>query len=172
MTASEERRNEDLRRLRAMETQSAGRIRILKVHGSPMRRVDLLLAVPTAADQTFPQSRAPEVLLYVDLPTDYPYKAPVCVITSTVFNVNIFSTGTVCLGSKWMPSHQLTLTVARLWRILSLDPEVINPNSPANSNAIPWWQNLLKNHRHLIPTAPRLATEEAPKPKLGWKPIR
>ena len=172
MTPSQERRNEDLRRLRALESESAGRIRILQVHGSPMRSVDLLLAVPTAADRSFPHRRAPEVSLRIDLPPDYPFSAPVCTVTSQVFNVNVFPNGTVCLGSKWMPSHQLTLTLARLWRILSLDPEVINPNSPANAAAIPWWQALLQNHRHVLPTASRLATEQAPKPKLGWKPRR
>lgn len=172
MTPSQERRNEDLRRLRAMEAQSPGRIRIVKVHGNPMQRVDLVMTVPTAADHSFPQRRIPEVSLRIDLPVDYPYKAPVCTIISQVFNVNVFPNGRVCMGSKWMPSHQLTLTIARLWRILSLDPEVINPNSPANGDAIPWWQGLLQNHHHLLPTASRLATEEAPKPKLGWKPIR
>ncbi len=172
MTPSQERRNEDLRRLRAMEVQSPGRIRIVKVHGTPMRRVDLVLSVPTAADHSFPHRRVPEVSVKIELPSDYPYKAPVCTINSEVFNVNVFPNGTVCMGSKWMPSHQLTLTVARLWRILSLDPEVINPNSPANSDAIAWWQGLLQNHRHLLPTSSRLAAEDTAKPKLGWKPIR
>ena len=172
MTPYEERRHEDLRRLREMESGSGGRVRIIAVHGSPMCGVDLMLAVPTAADDQFPRQRLPEVSLRVNLPRDYPYEPPVCVITSPVFNVNVFPNGTVCLGSQWMPTHQLTLTIARLWRILSLDPEVINPNSPANSEAIAWWQNLLHHYRHLLPTASRLATEAGPAPKLGWKTIR
>lgn len=171
MNPSKERRQEDLRRLRALEAQSNGRIRILKVTGTPMRSVEMIMAAPTARDASFPQRRLPEVTLRIDLPTDYPYVAPKCVITSQVWNVNVFSNGTVCMGSKWMPSHQLTLTIARLWRILSLDPEVINPNSPANSQALEWWQNLLQNHPHILPTASRLVTEESVKPKLEWKPI-
>lgn len=172
MTPAAQRRQEDLRRLRVLEGQSKGRVRIDQVSGDPMTRVTLTLAVPTAASAEFPAKRIPEVRVMIDLPTDYPFTPPECTVLDPVLNVNIFQGGRVCLGSQWMPSHQLSLTLARLWRILSLDPEVINPNSPANSAALDWWQSLLRQHRHILPTASRLVTEEIAKPTLGWKPIR
>lgn len=172
MSASAQRRAEDLRRLREMVEAAPKRLQIDQVYGDPMYAVDLTLHVPTAVDQRFPATRVASVRLRIELPSDYPYKPPVCTTLDKVFNVNVFVGGSICIGSTWMPTHQLSMTVERLWRIFSLDPEVINPNSPANSDAIEWWTELLRHHHHLLPTASRLSAAPSSKPTLGWKPIR
>ena len=172
MSASAERRNEDLRRLKEMAAASEQRLQINHVRGNPMDGVDLTLHVPTAIDQRYPATRAASVRVRIELPYNYPYEPPACSTLDQVFNVNVFASGVICIGKSWSPTHQLSMTVERLWRIFSLDPAVINPNSPANLNAIEWWNHLLRNHRHLLPTATLLSAAQRPKPNLGWKPIR
>ena len=172
MSASAERRNEDLRRLKEMAAASDQRLQIKQVCGNPMHEVDLTLHVPTAIDHRFPAIRAASVRVRIELPYDYPYEPPACRTLDPVFNVNVFTSGVICIGAAWSPTHQLSMTVERLWRIFSLDPAVINPNSPANRNAVEWWSHLLRNHRRLLPTATLLSAAQRPKPILGWKPIR
>ena len=155
-----------------MAADAHPRLKIDQVYGSPMYAVDLTLHVPTARDQSFPATRAASVRVRIELALDYPYQPPVCSTLDQVFNVNVFAGGRVCLGSAWMPTHQLTMTVDRLWRIFSLDPEVINPNSPANQQAIGWWTDLLRDYRHILPTASRLTSPLTQKQTLGWKSIR
>jgi len=172
MSASAERRNEDLRRLKEMATASDQRLQINQVCGNPMHEVYLTLHVPTAIDHRFPANCRASVRVRIELPSDYPYQPPICSTLDPVLNVNVFASGVICIGTSWSPTHQLSMTVERLWRIFSLDPEVINPNSPANLDAIAWWSQLLRNHRHLLPTASPLSAAHRPKPVVVWKPIR
>jgi len=88
------------------------------------------------------------------------------------FHPNVYSSGLVCLGFKWLPTEGLDLLVKRVAQIITFDPAVINTDSPANASTAHWYMRALAQLPRAFPTD-RLdflsATSSRPKPQ--WRDI-
>lgn len=80
--------------------------------------------------------------LKIYIPTEYPFKPPVCSFTTKIYHPNISESGQICLDilkTQWAPS----LTISKV--LLSILALLDSPN--ANDPLSPGAANLYKNNR-------------------------
>lgn len=115
------------------------------------------------------------------IPPNYPEEAPTIVAENTPYpwHINWYpKSGRWCFGS-WNKEESLVNYLHRCARTLQFEPEMANPSSMANPDAIVFW-NLYKNERRVIPCDTQvLPTLESPeniiinnreKPQIIFKP--
>lgn len=183
MRASEEssahnlRRQADLDRLRQLAARSGGRLELLETgglgggaggtgHGQPLR---LAIGCRTAGSSSYPQTSQHGVTLRIDLPSRYPFQRPVLTVESPIFHPNIFASGVVCQGDKWLPGEGLDLLVKRIVKLAIFDPGHVNPASAANRAAAAWYLRERSRSPHAFPTD-RMECEAAAKPARVVRP--
>lgn len=98
---SDARRKAELLRLRALAQRSAGKIRLLAAHGTPLHTVQLELHYRTALTAEYPKTAIDRTELTLALMDNYPHIPPTATIRPRVFNPHVFSSGLICLGSTW-----------------------------------------------------------------------
>lgn len=77
----------------------------------------------------------------VSLPNNYPFSPPmVKMLNPPPYHPNWYRDGKWCYGN-WQISESLGDHIYRMMRTIQFDPEVTNPNSPANGNASGWWKS-------------------------------
>ncbi|MFM9108827.1 MAG: ubiquitin-conjugating enzyme E2 [Chloroflexota bacterium] len=166
-------------RLQAWCAERPHAARLLSVEGNPPRKYRLEFQCDSVArlspdgQPVMADRQAMEILI----PTGFPMQAPVISVVTPVVHPNIWGSGQVCLGHYWSTQRTLDQLAAQLWRILVWDPEVTNPDSPANGAAATWYRNRA-GHRpfdRLDPAEPKRAApapaatpEAAPKPRIVW----
>jgi len=97
------------------------------------------------------------------IPADYPTGAPSITADNTPYpwHVNWFQSGRWCIGG-WSKEESLVNFINRCARTLQFDPEITNIKSPANRDAIDFW-NTNKGKRGVIPSDTQaLPTLDAP----------
>jgi ubiquitin-protein ligase len=152
MTAHSTRREQDVQKLRALSSSSNGKIKINKVTGSPPNSIELELVYPTAGDRNYPNSVQKITNVIIELGSRYPFAEPKVVIKTPILHPNVYASGQVCLGAKWLPSQGLDLLVKRLISIVTYDESILNEKSPANRDALKWYSTALRSHPHAFPT--------------------
>jgi ubiquitin-protein ligase len=167
MSSFNARREEDLNKLRELERQTNGRIAVVRTSGNPVNEVSLRFNVRTAVDSSFPSKDLREVSAVVQLPSRYPFEPPVITISNKVFNPNVFSSGRVCLGGKWMPTEFLDLLAQRVFKILAFDESIVNVASPANSDAARWYVKAKQSLPQHFPSD-SLLTNPKPSSSMKW----
>ena len=167
MNALEARRAEDVARLRALQARTNGRFRLLGTHGSPISEITAEIKVRTPSNSSFPRSATDVVPVHIALAPKYPFEAPSVTLRTRVFNPNVYESGRVCLGSKWMATEYLDLLMQRVFRILAFDESVINTASAANRDAASWYLQAKARSPQLFPTDV-VAMQEPSKPTMRW----
>lgn len=129
------RRENDLKKLKELEKKYKF-FKVIKVAGNPIKDIwaELNLKIPISSSKF-----ANKIEIKIELPSKYPMESPKFSVKPPVYNPNVFESGKVCMGNKWMVSNTLDLEVERLIKILVLDPQYINTKSAANSNAVDWF---------------------------------
>lgn len=136
--------------------------------GNPISRISLKFSVRTAADDHYPAKTISEVNAEIQLGARYPFEEPAVSITTKVFNPNIYTSGRVCLGSKWIATEYLDLLAQRLFKILSFDEGIINTSSAANGDAARWYIRSKTSRPSDFPTDTLLLASATQKPTLSW----
>ena len=82
------------------------------------------------------------------IPPNYPDGAPTITSNQTPYpwHVNWFPSGRWCFGG-WTREESLVNYIYRCAKILQFDPEITNTRSPANRDAIPFWEANKRNKR-------------------------
>jgi len=163
------RRQADAERLRALAAASGGRIRVLEDgRNRPQYIVDL--AYVTAGSSGYPLSKQSTSRLTIDVGARYPFQPPVATIVSPIFHPNVFPSGVVCLGAKWLASEGIDLFVQRIARLVTFDPLLVNVHSAANGAALAWYLRARETYPRSFPSdrveAPATAME--PRAAPGW----
>jgi hypothetical protein len=150
MTAS--RREADIERVRALAASSAGRLGIvaLPAPGSPRFVLDLDYA--TAGSRRYPAEKQPRSRVAIELAARHPFEPPVARVLTPIFHPNVFASGIVCQGTKWLPSEGMDLFVRRIVRLLAFDPLLTNTASAANGAAAQWYAAQSRAHPQAFPT--------------------
>ena len=88
----------------------------------------------------------------LSIPPNYPNGAPTITADNTPYpwHINWFQNGRWCFGD-WNPEESLVNYLHRCARTLQFDPEIANPGSAANKDAMSFW-NANKNNRRVIPS--------------------
>lgn len=152
MGVLEERIAQDLQKLANLSAQTGGRVRVIGTSGNPTRRIDVELRYRTAPSRDYPQRVQETTTVKIELMSRYPFVEPSAVITTPVFHPNVFASGKICLGTKWLPTQGLDLLVRRVIQILTFDPTVLNERSPANPAAVDWYRSAVRASPQAFPT--------------------
>ncbi|MFM0096389.1 ubiquitin-conjugating enzyme E2 [Paraburkholderia nemoris] len=157
MSAIDERIALDLEKLANLSKQTDGRVRVVGVSGKPAKRIDIELDYPTAPSRDYPKRIQSTTAVKIELLSRYPFVEPNAVITTPIFHPNVFASGKICLGTKWLPTQGLDLLIRRVVQIITFDPDVLNERSPANGTAVDWYRSALRANPEAFPTTRRTA---------------
>ncbi|MDR1826975.1 MAG: hypothetical protein LBR29_01450 [Methylobacteriaceae bacterium] len=170
-SAVAERINRDIVKVRDLAAASDGRIKIVSVTGNPPHTVVLELGYRTAKSSNYPREHATKAVVEIKLADTYPFREPSVTFKSEVFHPNVYRGGRVCLGTKWVSTEGLDLLVKRLIRIMTFDPDVSNPGSPANGDAASWYRNAVRSFPGAFPTE-QVYFAAQKKPAIVWSTIK
>ena len=151
-SAHQLRRQADVERLQALAAASGGRLKILEASpggGAPIR-VEVRCRTAVSAD--YPSRAAEQVRMRINLPARYPFERPTVTIETPIFHPNVFTSGVVCQGDRWIASEGLDLLVRRMIRLVTFDPAHVNPGSAANRTAASWYVAQRSRQPTLFPT--------------------
>ena len=141
MDAKSTRVNADIEKIRDLAKRSNGGI---ELKSSNNTKITLQLNYKTVADSR--GSIRDHSLVTISLSPKYPFTEPKVVFDTPVFHPNVYSSGQVCLGTKWLPTEGLNLLVERLIKILIFEATILNTKSPANSGALTWYRSKVSSH--------------------------
>jgi ubiquitin-protein ligase len=165
MDAKSTRVNADIEKIRDLAKRSNGGI---ELKSSNNTKITLQLNYKTVADSR--GSIRDHSLVTISLSPKYPFTEPKVVFDTPVFHPNVYSSGQVCLGTKWLPTEGLNLLVERLIKILIFEATILNTKSPANSGALTWYRSKVSSHPNFFPTDRFSKNHEASsKTKIKWK---
>lgn len=150
--AAGSRRDVDIEHVRALAAASGGRIGIVTLPVAGRPRFVLDLGYATVGSHRYPAERQPSSRVAIDLAPRHPFQPPATTVLTPIFHPHVFSSGIVCIGSKWLPSEGMDLFVHRVVRLLAFDPLLMNPYSIADGAANAWYQSALHRHPEAFPT--------------------
>ncbi|MBV8189079.1 MAG: hypothetical protein JO339_17690 [Alphaproteobacteria bacterium] len=111
-----------------------------------------MIRAATAGSSAYPHTKASQIGVEINLPARFPFERPAARITTPILHPNVGSSGHICFGTKWIPTHGLDLVVRQIVDIVTFDPMVSNPLSPANGVAAAWYQIAVRRHPRAFPT--------------------
>lgn len=139
----------------------------------------IISPTPTYRDQT---------VCTLTIPPNYPDAAPSIVADHTPYpwHINWFQNGRWCHGG-WNREESLVNFLHRCARTLQFDPEIANPGSVANRDAVSFWdanrnnRRVIPSDRQVLPTCdapemitinarrdiPKITIQQADKPKIS-----
>jgi hypothetical protein len=151
---------------------SGGRLVLVSRDTVPPTEITIELACRTAGSNAYPVRAVDRTRARISLPARYPFQAPVVHLAPVTFHPNVYSSGLVCLGFKWLPTEGLDLLVKRIAQIITFDPAVINTGSPANASAASWYMRALAQSPRSFPTDSLDFLSPTPaRPKPQWRDI-
>lgn len=153
MNALDIRRKQDLAKVRELCEKSGGRIRLISADSDAPSTIQLRLNYRTAGGAGYPDHQVTSVDMKIQIPAGYPFRSPpVVTLSPVVFHPNVYASGQVCLGSKWVVSEFLDLLVKRVVRIITFQEDVLNEASPANGAAVSWYRERKRRFPQSFPT--------------------
>jgi hypothetical protein len=163
-----ERRLQDLAKIKRLGERARGRISVTDTLGTPPSEITVALNYKTAGSARYPEDVRDTTRIKIVLGARYPFLEPAVDILDPVFNPNVYPSGRVCLGKKWLATEGLDLIVLRVAKILTFDREILNDWSPAHMEAAHWYKAMLRDHPGAFPSDTLGLVEEAPPKKMVW----
>jgi len=163
-----ERRLQDLAKITRLGVRARGRVTVCETLGTPPSEITVALNYKTAASARYPDDARDTTRIKIVLGARYPFQEPAVEVLDPVFNPNVYPSGRVCLGKKWLATEGLDLIVLRVVKILTFDPEILNDWAPANMEAAFWYKTMLASNRGLFPTEKIALDEEVAAARTVW----
>ncbi len=142
----------DRDRLLQLRTRSGGRVELLQAPSAARPRAEIELGYRTADSRSYPSRDRSSSRLVIDFAARYPFVTPVARITTPILHPNVWESGVVCLGARWIASEGIDLFVQRIARLISFDALLVNEQSAANRNALVWYQQARRQHPEAFPS--------------------
>ena len=168
MGAFTERVKQDIIKIEAFSKATGNRVRLQSTHGNPVNKIVVQLHYATAPSDAYPQKVQDATEVKIELLSRYPFQEPNATITTPIYHPNVYSSGKICFGTKWLPTEGLDLLVKRIIQIITFDPMILNVSSPANRQALNWWLSAVKKHPDAFPTDKLEIRESTAKPSIAW----
>ncbi len=153
-SAGAARREVDIAHLRKLAAASGGLLQVLAEPSPGKPRFELQLALRTAGSRRYPEQHQSQCRVLITLDPRHPFLPPAATVLTPIFHPNVFESGVVCMGAKWLPSEGMDLFVRRLVRLLAFDPLLVNMRSAAHSAALAWYSSALRQHPQAFPSDP------------------
>ncbi len=169
MDAKTKRKEEDFSKLKKLSEEFSGLIEIKTTNINSGNALYLSLNIPTAKNSKYPQEIQNKTDIKIDFPLNYPFSEPKATITTPIWNPNVYSSGLICHGTKWMPTEGLDLFVIWIMKLISYDPSIVFTGSPANREAADWY-NGVKNINY-FPTINIEQKRTRQEKKVSWRSI-
>jgi len=170
MNAFSERVTQDLRKIDELSNSINGRIKVKSKTGNPVSRIVLEIDYPTAPSKDYPKKVQQKTEVKIELLSRYPLQEPSATITTPIYHPNVYSSGKICLGTKWLPTQGLDLLVKRIIQLITFDETILNERSPANGQALSWYRSAVRSHPEAFPTD-KLIVKEPSKKKVSWRNV-
>jgi ubiquitin-protein ligase len=170
MSAFSERVIQDIRKIEEFSSSIGNRVKIKSKSGSPVNKIILEINYPTAPSSSFPAQVQEKTEVKIELLNRYPFQEPLATITTPIYHPNVYGSGKICFGTKWLPTQGLDLLVKRIIQIITYDETILNEGSPANGSALSWYRTAVRKHPNAFPTD-RLVIKEQPKKKMAWSNV-
>ncbi|WP_375688002.1 ubiquitin-conjugating enzyme E2 [Pseudooceanicola sp. LIPI14-2-Ac024] len=168
MSAFDERRGQDIEKLRTLAAGSGGKVEVLSAAGQPVNLIRVRLKIKTAGTKSYPRDVQTITDLTIKLPARYPFVEPQVQVDTPILHPNVYASGQICLGVKWMPSQGLDLLIKRVAKIIAYDADVLNEQSPANSDALRWYRGLMASNPGAFPSDSSDLKDTEVKRTLKW----
>lgn len=168
MAVSEERVKQDVKRIEELGRKHGGRIVLERKSASTLF---VTLKYRTAPSNQYPSKVQDETKIKIELLAKYPFVEPKVTIATPVFHPNVYSSGLICFGTKWLPTQGLDLLVQRVVQIITFDKSILNEDSPANRAALDWYRRARSQHSSAFPTD-TFNPHGEPRKKMVWKNLK
>ncbi|MDJ0717684.1 MAG: ubiquitin-conjugating enzyme E2 [Prochloraceae cyanobacterium] len=146
MSVRSKRLQNDFQALSELVYNSGGTLKIISLEGNPPYKY--LIQYRCKGIQEF-KNRIPILrnLHQVEflLGNNYPRKEPDVRFVTPIFHPNIYPSNRVCLGNYWSIMETLPELVLRVGKFIQYSKDVLNLNSPANSEAKKWAARNMKD---------------------------
>lgn len=173
MSGFNERRKQDLVKLNQLASESNGKIKIISSTGNPVSRIVIELNYPTVINDNYPDKVHNSSKIDISLTSKYPFTEPVVSFERPiVFHPNIYDSGRICFGTKWLPTQGLDLLVKRIVKIITYEPDILNEASPANTKALSWYRKAFSKYPNKFPTTKLVETSTATKSTMNWNNLK
>lgn len=170
MSAFATRVQEDLRKIDLLSRETDGRVNVVSTTGDPVREIVIELKYPTADSSNFPSVVRHSTVVKIDLLSRYPFQEPSAKIVTPIHHPNVYTSGQICFGTKWLPTQGLDLLVKRIIKIITFDDSILNEASPANGQALAWYRRAVVQYPSSFPTT-KLIQEQPAKKAMSWNNI-
>ena len=167
--AFNQRREQDIKKIEQLAQSSNGLIKITDINGNPANQITIKLVYKTASDKSYPSNVCTNSVVQIELTARYPFQEPSAFFKTKVFHPNVYTSGKICFGTKWLPTEGLDLLVKRIVQIITFDQSILNENSPANGDALSWYRKAKQKNPNAFPTQPISFTDARVKPTISWK---
>lgn len=140
MNVREKRLQNDYEALSRLIADSAGDLKLISQEGNPPYKYVIeyrCKGVEKLGLMNKPVYRDTHRVEIV-LGNNYPKEEPSTKFLTTIFHPNVYNSNRICLGIKWTISETLTELILRIGKIIQYSKDVLNLNSPANSDAKNW----------------------------------
>lgn len=154
-TTAQLRRQSDRNLIEALQKRSAGQLEILSAFDQQAKQLRLRAMLPSSKNVDYPEERAAHIAFTINFPARYPFEPPTAKVDAPIYHPNVFANMTICLGTQWSISEGLDLFVARILRLLTYDPQLVNVHSAANAAAARWYTQLAGRQPSAFPTISR-----------------
>lgn len=144
----------DRERLRALAKDSCGQVVIRREPTATFAGCELELHYATAGSPAYPATRQPVSVLVIAFGDRYPFLPPSATFRTPIYHPNVYPSGLVCLGSRWLPSEGIDLFLQRVIRLMTFDPLLVNENSAAHPAALHWYRRARAAHPAAFPSEP------------------
>lgn len=163
-----ERRLQDLAKITRLGVRARGRITVGETLGTPPSEITVTLHYKTAASPGYPAEIRDTTRIKIILSARYPFHEPAVDILDPVFNPNVYPSGRVCLGKKWLATEGLDLVVLRVAKILTFDPDILNDWAPANMEAARWYKAVMAANPGAFPSEKLAIDEDTAPQRVMW----
>ena len=137
-----------------------------------MKRLFTDKFLKTVASSRYPLEVQTKTTVVIQLANRYPLQEPTANIITPIYHPNVYSSGKICFGQKWLPTEGLDLLVKRIVKIVTYDPAILNGASPANREALSWYNSAIKAHPSAFPTDDLLVAPEKNEKTMNWNAIQ
>ena len=149
------RRQSDRDLIEALQIRSGGQLEILSSFDQQAKHLRLRALLTSPKNDRYPNEQAPHIAITINFPARYPFEPPTAKVDTPIYHPNVFTNMTICLGTQWSISEGLDLFVARILRLLTYDPQLVNIHSAANGAAARWYKQLSHRQPNVFPTVAR-----------------
>lgn len=140
-TPRDRRLQSDHEKVKKLVAESGGTLKLVRTAGIPPTTYIIEYHCPGLMKNQQGQVVAQDQhRVEISLGSSYPFEKPVARLLTPAFNPHIYTSGGICLGGEWSAAETLDALILRIGALLQLDPKVLNPRSPANSEANQWVQ--------------------------------